>query len=266
MRVKLRVLGLLLVLALGIVLIPAVAMAIPATVVSGTVTNSGTGVPVPFATVYIWNGVDVDIHVDADYRGRYTASVPAGEYDFDAHSPASDCNDLLDVTVPPAATFVQNLTVAPSTLEGQPVYRFFNMKPGTHFYSANDAEFINVYENMTGVFKYDGIAYVVPVGTPEGFKPLYRFFNKKSGVHFYTMDEAEKARVMAMTSMYTYEGIAYNVTSNPEGLPVYRFYVPARNAHFYTADQSEIMNNTKLSNYYQFEGVAYYVAGKFLKN
>ena len=265
MLVRWRVLGLVLVLALGICLVPAMAVAVPPTVVSGTVTNSGTGLPVPFARVYLWNGIDFSVSVIADYRGRYTASVPAGEYDIDTHTPASDCNDLYDVTIPALPTFTLNLTVAPSTIEGQPVYRFFNMKPGTHFYSASDGEFLNVYENMAGVFKYDGIAYIVPVDAPEGFKPLYRFFNKKSGVHFYTMDEAEKARVMAMTSMYTYEGIAYNVTSDPMGIPIYRFYVPARNAHFYTADSSEIMNNTKLSNYYQFEGVAYYVGTKFPK-
>jgi len=260
MRARWRVLVLTLVLVMAFAFVPASAMAVTEVVVSGAVTNAVTGVPVPFARVYGYGP-----SVQADYRGRYTMSMPPGLHDFDAHAVDGSCNDLDGVMIPDAAAFTQNLTVDPSTIHGQPVYRFFNMKPGTHFYSASDGEFINVYENMAGVFKYDGIAYIAPVGTPEGFTPLYRFFNKKSGVHFYTMDEAEKARVMAMTKLYTYEGIAYNVTSDPTGLPIYRFYVPARNAHFYTADQSEIMNNSKLSNYYQFEGVAYYVGDKFLK-
>ena len=136
------------------------------------------------------------------------------------------------------------------------------MKAGTHFFCATDAEFLNVYENLGNVFKYDGIAYGAPSSAAEGLVPLYRFFNKKSGVHFYTMDEAEKARVMAMADLYTYEGVAYNVSTDARLQPVYRFYVPARNAHFYTLDTSEIFGSAKLSNYYHFEGVAYYVGDR----
>ena len=149
------------------------------------------------------------------------------------------------------------------TQNSQPIYRFFNMKAGTHFYSASDAEFIKVYGTMATAFKYDGVAYYVPVDErTEGMQPLYRFFNKKSGVHFYTRDEAEKAKVMTMTSLYSYEGVAYYVTGYSEyAIPVYRFYVPARNAHFYTADMSEI--STKLSSSYQYEGIGYYIGGKF---
>ena len=158
-----------------------------------------------------------------------------------------------------AATFAQNLALA--TQYSQPVYRFFNMKAGTHFYSANNAEFMNVFNAMTGAFRYDGIAWEVPLlsGGPS-MKPVYRFFNLKSGVHLYTADEAEKTNIQKkLAGQYRFEGVAYQVRADDLGTPVYRFYVPKRNAHFYTQNTGEVLGSAKLSNYYHYEGVAYYV-------
>jgi len=44
-----------------------------------------------------------------------------------------------------------------------------------------------------------------------GTKALHRFYNTKTGTHFYTASDAEKANVQNTLPHYNYEGIAYYV-------------------------------------------------------
>ena len=225
-----------------------------APIVSGTVKSAATGVPIPFAHIFIENNGNYVAEADADYKGQYAIPLPPSSYTFTAWS--SGWGSVEEVVVVPDASITQDFAL--TAQYSQVIYRFFNMKAGTHFYTASDAEFINVYGTQGKYFKYDGIAYSVQTQSQDPTKPLYRFFNRKSGVHLYTADEAEKANVLAkLSGLYTYEGIAYNVAADNQGAPVYRFYVPKRNAHFYTLNTSEI--SAKLSNYYHFEGVSFYV-------
>ena len=40
--------------------------------------------------------------------------------------------------------------------------------------------------------------------------PVYRFYNKKNGSHFYTASEAEKNTVLStLTGTYAFDGVAY---------------------------------------------------------
>ena len=95
------------------------------------------------------------------------------------------------------------------------------MRTGTHFYSASDAEFINVYGTLANVYHYDGVVYSVDITPPYPTKPLYRFFNFKNGVHFYTANEAERANVQAnLSDRYRYEGVAYRVNTDSHGIPI----------------------------------------------
>jgi hypothetical protein len=263
LRSRLRVLCVLTVLALSLAFVPAATAGPLADVsVTGVVLNASTGVGVPFAHVVVNpdGGGAVVADVMADYRGTFSMTLPPGVYLFSYWIPGGESH-LEQVTIPSAPT-----ADASHTIEGydaQRVYRFFNMKSGTHFYTASDAEFMNVFGTLAGVFTYDGVAYYVEVDPETTAKPLYRFFNRKTGAHLYTADEGEKANVMeALASRYTYEGIAYGVRTDTLGMPVYRFYVPARDTHFYTANTSEITAG-KLSDYYHYEGVAYYVANMF---
>jgi len=239
----------------GFVLVPTVALAVPPTVVSGVVTSASTGVPIPFARVEVYHGVSYIGAATADFQGRYSISVQWDSYSFEvAGSGWTPISQV--VAVPAAPAFTQNfqLTVHSS----QPVYRFFNTRTGTHFYSASDAESINVYSNLANVFSYDGVAYSVDINPAYPTKPLYRFFNFTNGVHFYTADETERANVQAnLSDRYHFEGVAYRVNTTSHGTAIHRFYAPARNAHFYTANKAEI--DASLSNYYHYEGVGYYV-------
>jgi hypothetical protein len=249
------VLGLMLVLVVGLVLAPTVALAVPPCVVSGVVTSASTGVPIPFAHVEVYHGVSYIGDATADFRGRYSIALPSDSYSFEVAAPGWTPISQ-GIVVPPAPALTLNFQLA--FRSSQRVYRFFNTSTGTHFYSASDAEFINVYGTLANVFHYDGVVYSVDIAPPYPTKPLYRFFNFKNGVHFYTANEAERANVQAnLSDRYRYEGVAYRVNTDSHGIPIHRFYAPARNAHFYTANMAEI--DASLSKVYHYEGVGYYV-------
>lgn len=252
---KRRVLGLMLVLVFCFALAPAAALAVPPTVVSGVVTSASTGVPIPFAQVEVYHGVSYIGVAHADFRGRYSIALQSDSYSFEVAAPGwSPISQGIVLPATPNLTLNFQLVVHPS----QRVYRFYNMSTGTHFYSASDAEFINVYGNLANVFHYDGVVYSVDVNPVYPTKPLYRFFNFKNGVHFYTADENEKENTLAnLSDRYHYEGVAYRVNSTAHGTAIHRFYAPAPNAHFYTANKGEI--GAGLSDYYRYEGVGYYV-------
>jgi len=226
--------------------------------VSGTVRDDSTGVGIPFSHVRFERGGSTIAETDADYAGRYSVNLLPNTYTAYATAPGWDgISEPVDV---PEVNLAQDFAL--TTHNEQRVYRFFNMKGGVHFYTASDAEFINVYANLSGTFHYDGVAYFVDLEDTQGQVPLYRFFNKKNGVHFYTASEVEKTRVQTtLARTYNYEGMAYGVRIDGVGAPVYRFYVPARNAHFYTVDTGEIFNRSGLSNSYHYEGIAYWVGG-----
>lgn len=144
-----------------------------------------------------------------------------------------------------------------------PVYRFYNTKTGTHFYTASETEKATVQNTMGATYTFEGVAYNLETDNPLMNTPLYRFYNKVTGTHFYTASETEKNNVMAtMAATFTYEGVAYNVSSTAAGTtPVYRFYNVKTGTHFYTASESEKANiQATLSGTYTFEGAAFYLA------
>ena len=98
-------------------------------------------------------------------------------------------------------------------------------------------------------------------GTAAVAMPVYRFYNKMNGSHFYTANAAEKASVIAnLSSTYNYEGVAYSIrVFDPNNNdPLYRFYAPRLGSHFYTVSEAEKASViANLSSTYTFEGVAY---------
>ena len=145
-----------------------------------------------------------------------------------------------------------------------PVYRFYDPKHGVHFYTASESEKSKVLATSSSSYEYEGVAYRVNVTNPSNCTPLYRFYNRRRGAHFYTASESEKANVIrTMSSIYRCEGVAYNVCTSPvpNATPVHRFYNMGTGVHFYTASESEKANvMATLSGTYTYEGIAYYLA------
>jgi hypothetical protein len=91
-----------------------------------------------------------------------------------------------------------------------PVYRFYNRKVGVHFYTASAAERDHVLGTLSSTYTLEGVGYALDAAAAANDAPLYRFYNLKRGVHFYTASAAERDNVIAhMRSVYRYDGVAY---------------------------------------------------------
>ncbi len=108
------------------------------------------------------------------------------------------------------------------------------------------------------------MAYSINTAAAANNAPLYRFYNRQTGAHFYTASVAEKNNVQAnLSAIYSYDGPAYNVCVTPlaDAQTVYRFYNKINGAHFYTASEAE--KNSVLANLsatYVLDGPAFYLA------
>jgi len=144
------------------------------------------------------------------------------------------------------------------------VYRFYDARARSHFYTASDAEMLQVRQTLSSFMSYDGVAYTVDSASPAATQGLYRFYDVRSGAHFYTASDAERDSVMTrLSSVYRYEGVAYMVSAAPAAgaVPVYRFYnVQGEGSHFYTASAAERDSViATLGSMFRYEGIAYYV-------
>jgi hypothetical protein len=139
------------------------------------------------------------------------------------------------------------------------VYRLYNSKTATHFYTASLDEANGAVAKWPTLFAIEGVAYLVDPW--QNSTPLYRFYNNKTGTHFYTASEDEKRAVLAnWPGVFTLEGVAYNVSTSG-GTPVYRFYNNKTGAHFYTASLDEANAvKAKWPSIFTYEGIGFYLA------
>ncbi len=102
--------------------------------------------------------------------------------------------------------------VAGATSAGlSPVYRFYNVTNGVHFYTISDSERASL-QTRSSVFQYEGVAYYASQVAGQGFFPLYRFYVPSKGFHFYTASTPERDSIRAnLSSIYNYEGVGYYV-------------------------------------------------------
>ncbi len=142
-----------------------------------------------------------------------------------------------------------------------PVYRFYNTRTGTHFYTPSAAERDQVIARYPGTFVFEGVAYETKAS--RNTQALYRFYNKRNGSHFYTASTAERDTIRAtLGAAYTYEGESYLVSPAyaPGKTPVYRFYNNRNGSHFYTASEQERASVAeRWPGVYSFEGIAFYL-------
>ena len=154
------------------------------------------------------------------------------------------------------------LTYSAAVSPIKPVWRFFNTSSGSHFYTATLSERNNVVNTLSGTYDLDGVAYWVNTANVANNSPLYRFYNKVNGSHFYTATLAEKNDVETnLSATYQYDGPGYNVCLTPGGTTVWRFYNVTNGTHFYTAslaEKNDVIAN--LSDTYKLDGPGFYLA------
>jgi hypothetical protein len=91
----------------------------------------------------------------------------------------------------------------------RPLFRFFNLRNGTHFYTADESERDRIRATLASTYSYDGPAYSVST-FPYFSKPVFRFYNRSNGSHLYTADVEEWSRIdHDMRDEYNYEGVGY---------------------------------------------------------
>jgi len=206
-------------------------------------------------------------------NGSFTYTPTAGFSGVDSFtyrvSDGTAYSSAATVSITVAAAIVAPPVVAPTTPvptivhKARPVYRFLNRTTDVHFYTGSEEEKLAVTQTLSSTYSLEGVAYTLDTASAANTAPLYRFYNLKKGVHFYTASEAEKNRLIdSLSSVYRYDGIAYNVSLTPNGAqPVYRFYNANQGVHFFTADAAERDNLVAHSaSTYQYEGIAYYYA------
>ncbi|NDD13581.1 MAG: hypothetical protein EB072_13270, partial [Betaproteobacteria bacterium] len=150
------------------------------------------------------------------------------------------------------------------------VFRFYNARDKAYFYTSSpDEKTLVLKESTDAAFKpetgvwpyfYQGSTFEVANSGVAGSTPVYRFYNTKTGHHFFTTSAAEKDVIEKESTdpnygqpglwPFTFEGVAFQA-------PVYRFYSPTLDRHFFTASDSE-SSEVKASGKYTNEGVAFY--------
>jgi hypothetical protein len=175
-----------------------------------------------------------------------------------AHMPPSDGR--------PVEVAIGSVTYLPS--DPNAVYRFWAPFAARHFYTSSQTEKEKLQRTSEGVWIYEGIAWwALMKKTHPHLVPVYRFWSDQLLDHYYTIDEAEKDKLISQQKdTWTYEGIAFYVW--PEGrqppgtCPVYRFRATETGSYFYTASESEkdklVKEYPKL---WTYEGIAWHAYG-----
>lgn len=155
------------------------------------------------------------------------------------------------------------------------VYRFFNTKDNAFFYSTNPDERTMVLRNsgpnnkseVDWPYVYQGAKFQT-AHTYQGAVPLYRFYNTQTGHHFFTINEDERANILAQIRdagwPFVDEGIAFEVYADDptpfevgRERAVYRYYSWSLNRHLFTSSEEEA-SLLDISSEWTYEGIGFY--------
>ncbi len=145
------------------------------------------------------------------------------------------------------------------------VHRFWCEAISSYLYTAKTKEKDKLIKNAAGVWVYQGVEYqALPADFEDGSAPVYRFWSDTLRTHYYTIDVAERNKLIYEASAtWVYEGEAFwafppnNRMSGT--IPVYRFWSDAIKRHFYTTNEEQkdklIAENWDV---WTYQGVAWY--------
>jgi hypothetical protein len=137
--------------------------------------------------------------------------------------------------------------------DSNPIYRLYNPKSESHFWTSDVNERNNAVSNRS--FSSEGIGFYS--ATSVTTKPVFRLYNPKSESHFWTSDVNERNNAVSRFG-FKYEGIAYYSATSVTTNPVFRLYNPKTGKHFWTSDVNE--RNNAVSRFgFKYEGIAYYL-------
>ena len=89
------------------------------------------------------------------------------------------------------------------------VFRFFDLKDGTHFYTASTSERDTLVTNQAAAMQFEGVAFYENATPQAGDAAVYRFFDTAHGTHLFTQSASEKASILSTRPDLVSEGIAF---------------------------------------------------------
>jgi murein DD-endopeptidase MepM/ murein hydrolase activator NlpD len=130
-------------------------------------------------------------------------------------TPSADERDMVRTTWPRVFQY-EGVAYSTETTPGtEALHRFYNHRSASHFYTASDAEADMVRRTWPETFSYEGRSYHVAPVQIAAWDPVYRFYNLRSGSHFFTASSQERDVVVAKwPSIYRYEGIAFYIADS----------------------------------------------------
>lgn len=137
------------------------------------------------------------------YTGTHFFTADLGERD----SVLANNNNLIEETNGFGA-------VVSSDPNSKPVFRFYDNVRGTHFFTASVSERDSVIASRSDLlYEPNSTFYENTVALP-GTLPVYRFFDRNLGTHFYTGDQNEFNGLTTQSSAtyradFTFEGISF---------------------------------------------------------
>lgn len=105
----------------------------------------------------------------------------------------------------------------------------------------------------------EGVAFYAFNSQAANTLPVYHLYHKKTGDHFYTIDENRK-NSLSSSKTYRLEGIAFYAYSSeqPDTAPVYALKKNKGGFHFYTASEKKKKSLVSKKEGYKSLGVAFY--------
>jgi hypothetical protein len=107
----------------------------------------------------------------------------------------------------------------PQPVAARPVYRLRSHATGKHLYTMQELERARLVTDPTGGWADEGVAfYAYPENDrPPQTKPVHRFWARIAGGHLYTMNEAERDKLITRyANAWAYEGIAWYALPRPD--------------------------------------------------
>ncbi len=148
------------------------------------------------------------------------------------------------------------------------VHRFWSAKTGRHRYTIQIKERDRLAGEAGGTWKYEGLVfYAFPPGNkrPQDVLPIYELLSGDSETYWYTMDEAEKDRLVHDPAAWICKGVAFYVWSQPgakDVRPAHCFWSEHLGSRFYTLDEQEKAHLlSAASQTWTYRGIAWYAYG-----
>ena len=93
-----------------------------------------------------------------------------------------------------------------------PVYRFWSGTLNAHFYTTSASEKTKLIDSYSSVWTFEGVAFYAYAGgaQPAGTGAVHRFWSPALSVHFFTIDQPERDKLVALyPNIWTYELVAW---------------------------------------------------------